>query len=279
MNRFRRFLKCIIFIFCLTNSVSASNITFFHGAREAGLANSSVALPGVWSVYSNPGGMVFNKAPTMALSYQNRYQLKELSTTSVAGIMPGRFGALGASLSYFGTNSYNEQKYAVGYAHKLGEKISAGVMFDYFITNLPSEYETSHALAGEVGILVNPVERLNLGFHVFNISGSDYKLYHEESLPILYRAGAAWNDELFLISSQIQLENNGNVQLSLGSEIMLVKNLFFRAGISSNTLVNYSFGLGYKLNSFVCDVAFTHHPVLGFSSSVSLQYCFSGKER
>jgi hypothetical protein len=269
----------VIFSIPFSNPCYSTSFSVINGAREAGMANASVSLSGPWSVFNNPAGMAMSNHPSCMLNYNNRFQLKELSTASVAGVIPKDFGSFGVSASYFGTSRYNEQKFAFGYARSLGEKISAGILCDYFVSKLPSEYETGHTLAGEIGLIVIPVEKLNIGFHVFNISGSKFKTYETEELPVLLSAGVSWQDEAFLLSSQIQLSNKGKTCLSLGSEIILIKNLFLCAGISNSEQMRYSFGLGYKLNRFECDIAFTNHPVLGFSSDVSLLYNFSGKNR
>ena len=262
----------IIFCVCIKQFVYSSNIDSFTGAYEAGMSNASVSLPGIWPGYNNPAGIVFSETPVVAICYQNRYCLPELSTTSTAAIIPQGKGAFGISMSYFGTSRYNEQKYAAGYACKLSKKIQAGVMLNYFNAKLPSEYNTTHTLTGEIGVLAQPANKLNVGVHVFNITNSKYQNYTDECLPLYFQIGASWIDETFTISSQVQLNRQQSTILSVGAELPLVESLFFRAGVSSSEETYYSFGFGYNLNWLDFNIAFTHHPILGFSSFVSLQY-------
>jgi hypothetical protein len=269
-----------ISIICSLNSLSfASDRVFMPTAREAGMSNASAALPDIFSASNNPAVMANLNQASIGLQYQNLFQIEELNSSSAWGTVPVPFGAFGAAASYFGTARFNEQRYTFGYARKLGTKISAGVLFNYLTSNLPDEYSTARALAGEVGLLLNPIEKLNIGLHIFNVSGAEFLNYNYEELPVFFRAGASWTDDIFLLSSQIQMSNSGETILSLGSEITLVKNLFLRAGISSSGQTRYSFGLGYKISRIAFDVAFNHHPVLGFSSFVSLQYNFIGNAR
>lgn len=249
----------------------ASNDIFLPGGREAGLANSGITLGGLWSVYYNPAGMALTHNYMFGFSYENRFFLPELNIASCAGIIPSDKGAFGFATSYFGGKTYNEQKYTLGYAHALSEKLFAGILFDYYDTHLPGEYESTFSLAGELGVIARPSENLDVGFHVFNLTGSKYKGYSREELQRVFRSGITWHDKYFLLTSLIQIGKRQETIFSIGTEITCLKSISFRFGASNHETSRYSFGLGYLSDPVSADVAFAYHPVLGLTSTISFQ--------
>lgn len=281
---YTRSIPLVLFV-CLVLSLanifrlSAQTNSFRSGAREAALANSSVALSTDWPMFHNPAGLTRLKNTTLGVHYTNQYLMRELSTTSATGSMPVASGAFGFSLSYFGTTRYNQQKFAVGYAHQLGDFLSAGVTFDYFNTHLPEDYEASHALAGEIGLIANPIDKLSIGCHIYNLTGSKYSTYTAENVPSFFSLGVAWESDAFLVSAQVNSDKENEPTISFGSEVFLIESFAVRIGISTDEQFQYSFGFGYNNIRFKGDIAFTRHPVLGFSSYVSFNYSFAAKTK
>jgi len=262
-------LICILT--CNSRQLKATDLFFQAGAREAGLANSSVALGGTWSVFHNPAGMVSISSMSIGFNYENRYAIKELVTSSFAGIIPVRFGNFGFSGSYFGSSRYSEQKYAFGYSRSFAGKIDVGILCDYLSVNLPEGYDTPHSLAGEIGIIAHPIEYLAIGCHLFNLTSQKFNNSILE-VPIIFRTGAAWETKNYLISSQIQLNEKEKPVLSVGSEITFFKKLAMRMGISTCENMNYTLGLGYTNSWIKGDFALAHHSVLGYSACISFEF-------
>jgi hypothetical protein len=274
---YRNILASIITSLSICSIIEASDVFIVTNARNTALANASASLLDNSAIGGNPAGIARFPSLSFELNCWNLFQIKELNSVSAGTVLPVSFGNFGTSVSYFGTTRYNNQKYAFGYGRFLGDKITAGVSCDYFVSKLPSKYESARVLTGEIGLLAQPFDKLSLGIHIFNISNSPYKNYLQEDLPVLYRIGASWKDTNFLICSQLQMEKSGNSQVSIGFEVKLIETLFVRAGISNNQQTNYSFGLGYIHNSLSCDVAFSHHPILGLSSFITVRYSFKSK--
>jgi hypothetical protein len=208
---------------------------------------------------------------TFGFGYENRFFLSELNVASCAGIIPSDKGAFGFSTSYFGGKTYNEQKYTLGYAHVLSEKLVAGVLFDYFYIHLPEGYQKTFSLAGELGIIASPTENLDVGFHVYNLTGSKYKVYPREELQRAFRSGITWHEKYFLLTSRVQISKRQETIFSLGAEITCLKNISFRFGGSNHENTRYSFGFGYSSGPVIADMAFAFHPVLGMTSTISFQ--------
>jgi hypothetical protein len=275
------YVKCIpviLFVY-FVQLIHASDNPFLAGARETGMANAILTLGTTWSVYHNPAGIAGNSNPSFGFSYHNQFFLEEMSTRSFAAIWPYEKGGFAASYSYYGTQIYNEQKTAIGYAHKLSEKIDAGILIDVFTSKLPGEYETVRTIAGEIGLNAHPIDQLSIGIHVKNISNSAYSKYIKQQPKSWFRAGLTWNESDFLIGTQVQLKQDGNTLLSLGTEINVVKNFDVRAGISKNETTSLTFGMGYKQQRWRGDIAFARHPQLGFSSFISVEFYLGVTDR
>ena len=60
-------------------------------------------------------------------------------------------------------------------------------------------------------------------------------------------------------------------------EYMILENIFMRAGISTEPIQYYSFGLGFNQKSIKADIAFTQHNKLGFTPHISFCYVFNKK--
>lgn len=259
----------------------ASNAQSLHiaGARETGLANSSLTLNSTWSVFHNPAGLTNFDNYSLGISYINRFQSSELSTSAIAGIIPTEKGSFGIGYSYFGTSNYNQQKSIIGYAHKLGEKVDAGISIDLYSTHLPNEYESAHAITGEVGLTVRPINQLSIGAHLNNIAGADYSDYLEQEVPMSFRSSATWTAENYLLSGQLSLNKNYDAVLSVGTEVSILQYLDIRAGVSTFEPMSFTCGLGYHQKRLQLDLAFARHPSLGYTSVVSANINFGQVKR
>jgi hypothetical protein len=258
-----------IFLFKLSY---ASDIVFLAGAREMALAHSGVSLGGIWSVYYNPAGLATVQNTSFGIGYENKFMVKDLNTASCALSFPLIKGTVGTACSYFGGTRYNEKKFAVAYAHKLASNLSAGILVDYFSASLPEGYDDSRTLAGELGLLAKPLEKLSVGLHIANISGSGFKYYSNNNLPQFIRTGVTWTEENFTLITQAQISAKQETIISVATEINILKNTAIRMGASNNESMRFTFGFGYALQNLRADIAFAHHDVLGMSSSFSLVF-------
>lgn len=258
-----------IFIFLSLGTILRAQNVHLAGAREAGIANSSLTLGGTWTTFHNPAGLATTNNYCVGINYLNRFQTAELSTRSITGTIPTSNGGFGAGYSYFGTSSYNQQKLALGYAHKLSDKIEAGILFDLFSANLPNEYESAYALTGELGLTIRPINNLSIGAHINNITGANYTQYEYEELPMSFRSSLTWQTDNYLLSGLLSLNRDGEPVISIGSEVTLLSNFDVRLGVSTHEAYNFSLGAGYHKTMWHTDIAFSRHPNLGYTSMLS----------
>lgn len=264
-----------LLIFLLIYLISYSgNDNYPTGSRSASMGNSSVTLSDVWSTHHNQAGLANLTKPTIGFHHENRFIVKEYGLQSLAFVLPTNSGNFGVSLSYFGYSKYNESKIGLGYAKKLGDKISFGVQLDYFNTHIAEDYGNKGAAVAELGILVEPKENFFIGVHVFNPTMSKIAIYDNERIPTIFRVGIGYkfSDNLY-IATETEKDIDFDPVFKAGVEYMMIKDFFIRAGISTNPVQN-SFGIGYVHKRLKADIAFSTHQILGITPHFTVIYEF-----
>ncbi len=268
----------LFIIVCSNQQGLHSQTLFIPDAQSAGMANVGVATTTASPLCTNPSTMSLMSDIHLGFSYQNNFMVQELNTASAAIAYPGKLGAFGVNIVYFGSSYYNEQKYSLSYSKSLGNKISGGLRFNYFQTDISSEYEKPKAVTGDLGILISPTEHLSIGALVVNLTGARYFQYEYKELKQGFITGAAWTEKQFLITAQAEIYQNQATTLGLGTEIILMEKLNIRLGASTKETSKYTFGIGYGLDILQTDIAFAFHPVLGYSTYITC-HIIIGKNR
>lgn len=247
------------------------------GGRAHGLSGCSLTLKDVWAQYHNQAGIAYLKGIRIGGAYQNSFLVKELSVNSFAFALPLKSGVFGINYYYFGYPKFNENKFGISFAKKLGNRLALGGQIDYFQTFIQGEYEQKGVPAGELGIIAEPIDNLFIAAHVFNIWNS--KLSKEDNLylPTIFKLGVSYTlyqKALLGIEVEKDLELLPVFKICLDTE--LIEKFYLRAGIASKPTV-YSFGIGYSFSQFNFNLAFSKHPILGYSPSASIIYAFNDR--
>lgn len=239
------------------------------GARSAALGHASVSLNDLWAMQHNQSGLAYLKKVSAGASYENRFLVPELNFKALALALPTKEGIFGLSISSFGYALYNQNKYGLAYGKAFGEKISAGIQLDCFTTQIAEGYGHRTLFAVEAGIQAKPINNLTIGFHLFNPTLSKVNI---DYIPTVIRIGFNYkfSDKVFVA---FETEKGINVKqaFKMGMEYSLIKELYLRAGISTNPSLN-AFGFGFNFKQFKLDFATSFHPVLGFTSTMGLSY-------
>jgi hypothetical protein len=247
------------------------------GGRALGVSGASVCFTDVWAQYHNQAALAGIKGTQIGFGFQNEFMVKELSTKSLAFAIPITTGTIGLNYYYFGYPKFNESKLGLAFASNLGKKIQAGIQLDYFYTHIEGEYGNRGIAAGEAGIIAEPINKLFIASHIFNIwnAGNKQSTYQ---LPTIFKVGAMYSfDEKALLSIEFEKDLIHSLVFKSGLEVKLIENFEFRLGFASCPDI-FSFGFSYTLNSIRADLAFKRHPVLGFSQGISMLYSFSEKK-
>jgi len=243
------------------------------GARIQGMGGCGTALHAdIWGVQNNQASITGIESFQAGVFYESRFLMSELGMKAFAAVLPTKQGSFGLHVNSFGYSQYSEMKAGIAYARQLGERFSMGVQLDYLGTRLGENYGSSSAVAGEIGILAEPVKNLTVGLHLFNPTRARLSGNLDERIPTIMRFGMSYkfSEQVFVIA-EAEKDVDFKTQFRGGIEYRPLPAFYIRAGAASNPGI-VSMGFGVVLKKFRLDIASSFHSVLGFSPSVGLQY-------
>jgi len=260
-----------IFIFLIL-LVWAGNDNNPVGGRSAGMGYTSTAIADPWSVHNNQAGIGYMKNIFAGVYYESRFLINELSTKSAIVLLPTQSGVFGLDMNYYGYDKYNETKIGLAYGKAFGEKLSAGVQFDYLNTHIADNYGNKGGVTFEVGLLSKLNKSLFIGAHVFNPIKIKIADYGDERVPTIIKIGMMYNlSTKVLVNTEVEKNITYKPVFKGGVEYHIIKEIYLRAGISTNPVLN-TFGVGLELKKLKIDIASSIHQVFGYSPQVSLLY-------
>jgi hypothetical protein len=237
------------------------------GAGEAGMGYVCIMKTGFWSSFHNPALLAGNSSCLFGISYENRFNIKELGTRTAGFAIPAGKTSVGAVYSHFGYTDFKRDMTGLGCGIRLSNKIYAGVQVDYFSEKASGEYDHNQSVTFETGLVIRPSENTSIGVHLFNpVPNSLRKSFLPSALRI--GAGTALNN-LFFAGAEIEMCSGSNLLLRTGFEYEVAKKIWLRGGFSTGNN-SFSFGLGYLYKIVQLDFGFATHEMLGVTSSVSL---------
>lgn len=242
-----------------------------QGATFNGLGRSGVTFEGIESIYSNQSCLTHINGIAADVSFERRFNLKELDVISLAVAKRfNKLGVFGLSLSQFGFAKYNEQKLGLAYGKMLGKNISLGGQFDYLLWNIEG-YDSKSFITFELGTRVQLSNQLAIGAHIFN--PMNQKINEYDNLYTRFRIG-------------LQYSPSNKVMLMADADKTTFKNVLFKIGIAYRIIkpiqiylgadvTNQIFGFGFKYSlksTYHVAGGFSTNSSLGQTSAISLQY-------
>jgi hypothetical protein len=241
------------------------------GARQGALGGSGLILTDIWSSFHNQAALADLRGFTTGIFYSSIFNEPDLRETGIALIFPAeKFGNAGINYTYSGNSFSNFNKLGLNYSKKLGKQLSAGIQLDYF-RHVQANYGNSFAVAGEIGLVSEPVENLFLAAHVFNPWRSKF-IGSDEYLSSIFRLGAGYyfgKQVVLMVETEKELTEKALVRV--GCEYQVINGLYLRGGVASNP-VKYSFGLGYLFKGISIDASYIGHQILGYYMQFGLGY-------
>ncbi len=272
--------KTYIFLIILIYPFLSFADNFPVGANSAGMAYSTVAVPSIWSIYSNQAGLAHLDGYSFGVHYNNNFGLKEFGVKSSVFAMNSKAGAFGLTYTNYGFSQFNENKFGLAYALKLSKYLAVGFQMDYFLIQQSAYYGNISTVAGEVGLLAKPTKKMFIGAHVFNPWRAEISEYESERMPTIFRLGMGYQFSeklLFTIETEKDLELKPSFKT--GIDYNLVSQLFLRSGIEINGRdYAYAFGMGYKYKGVSLDISANKHPVLDYNTAISLHVNLGKKQ-
>jgi hypothetical protein len=247
---------------------------FPKGAKATGMGKNGLLNVDIWSVYNNQAALASIKNINAGLHYENRFFIKQLGISAGAFVLPALTGTFGFDIAHMGIEDYGETRLGVCYGKQLSEKLSLGVQFNYHLLSFTG-YPDFFTFTGEIGFIVEPLNNLFIGAHVFNPTFSKLNSRHEDSAPVIFEIGAGYKmTGKLTLTAEIAKEQNEDMSPRFGIDYSLFKSMSFRSGISLNPM-EICFGVGWiAKKKFSLDFAFYHHEVLGYNPQISLSYSF-----
>jgi hypothetical protein len=115
MNNHKSFILCLL-LFAISYGYNANaqiNYTT-AGAKSSAMANTSVVLTDLWSVYNNQAGLGYLQQISIGAFHRSGF-ISEQNTQGIAVAVPTKTGTLAATVDYYGFTSYNEMKAGIAY--------------------------------------------------------------------------------------------------------------------------------------------------------------------
>lgn len=268
---------CLLLSFLLISchSLFAQEYKTPTGAPYIGLGAYSQQLNDVFAMHHNQAALGNQKSFAIGVFGERRFMLEDLSSYSLALVLPTGSGSFGIQGSRFGFQGYNETEAGLGYGLSLGKKVSVGGRINYFSRQVPG-YGNASVVNGEAGVLLYLTPKLTAGVHTYNPVSSNFGVNKDEKLFSLYRFGVGYDvSSSVSLIAEVQKKETQPVNIVSAIHYQFEKKFFAKLGISSEA-ANIFAAAGLSLNDqFRLDVFASHHRQLGFSPGLIIQYTFS----
>jgi len=247
------------------------------GGKAAALGYTSVTQGDEWSVFNNQAGLAWCKRFSVAIYFENRFLLEDLSEKVIAITLPVGKGAFGCSFYQFGFSLYSEINTGIAYGIPLTKRFSAGIQIDNQRLHIADGFKDNSVFSCEIGLQFRASEHLWLGMHVSNPVPVKLSPISNNRLPTLFRFGICWriSDGLNL-NAEVEKDLILKPALKAGIEYRPTKSFFIRMGFLSQP-ATFTFGVGFQFGNLQFDLASSYHLILGYSPQASL-VCFFGKK-
>lgn len=264
------YLFLILYFIPFTVLAGGENLT--AGADHAAMGGTNATAQNVFSAHNNPAGLGFVDKIGFGLYADRPFLIKEINNFNLSVAVPvSKVGTFGVDVNFLGYNAYNETRAGFAYARSFGDKVAAGVKFDYLRLAIKNN-GAKNTFAFGVGVQYQPLKVLRIGAYVYNPVAMTLDKTYKEKLATSFNLGLSYMpSEKFMITIEGEKELNEKARFKGGMEYRPIKPLFLRVGAATNPTV-ISFGVGTEFKSFRIDAAASWHLQLGITPQVSVVY-------
>jgi len=271
------------------------------GARAIGMGESFVALAdNADAIYWNPGGLGQIEKKEVSMMYNQWFE--GIKQGYVGYVHPvSNIGTFGGAISYlivgdmdrieidsdgddvatgqlFGAN---DMFVTLSYGRKIS-MVNVGINLKYISEKI--EDESAIAFAVDLGCLyATPVPKLNVGFSVQNLGTKIKFISESDPLPLNFKVGASYKmleKDALALALDVNIPNEGNVNVHVGGEYLLLDMIALRAGYKTTTikelgaLSGFSCGCGFTFKGYGIDYAWVPYGDFGSTHRISLAIKF-----
>jgi hypothetical protein len=267
----------ILLLFAFIHPLLSGQQILHSNPISLSLSSCDATLSNEWSSTGNPAGLAGIDRTSLAIMYERRFELSELSTKGGSIIVPTKYGVVSTSVYQYGFSEFNSTRLTLAYSRAFGKALMAA-----FQMNLWSDYiaDAGHynTLISDIGLIYNANKQISIGMHVFNPEQSSIQ-YPEYSIkiPSIISFGVGWK----IISSttffaEIDKNFDADPDFSTAIEAQLSKAFIARLGYSINNN-SVAFGVALNLNPIKINLGFSFQQPLGNISSVSTAWQLPSK--
>lgn len=232
------------------------------------------------ATYVNPAGLTNLYSYNLLATWNRPYGLDDVNEAFVAGAVPTRFGAFGASWFYRGVSGVSsENMLTLSYSHDLKRtsedaSLSVGAFVDLVRVSESDRFNSSDG-AALLGLCAHmrPFPVIGVGYTIRNLNQTTLHLVDGGAGTPLERQqsfGVSWFWDRRMIVSYAYGQNSvGEWHSHGGIEFTFERFVTLRSGISGR-YASAGFGLAYRGITF--DVGFTSHDVLGATYLVTFGF-------
>ncbi|SUJ05781.1 Uncharacterised protein [Sphingobacterium spiritivorum] len=244
----------------------------FNAAPFQGIGNTGIALGGIYSLTSNPAGLVEIDEVHVAIAYQRYFLMQDIQTQAAYFAIPVKqLGALGISVHNYGIPSLSSFLRAnFSYARNFADILSTSVSVNYH-RKYVDKYGGKQVMSYDLGLQYKCNPSLTAGFIFKNITNA---VLNEVADRIAQEMGAGTNYRIssgLMVNADVITDLQGRWFIRNGLEYRLDPRLKIRGGISSNP-IEYFAGIGFVLSKIRIDLSSSFHPYLGTSPQFALAY-------
>lgn len=262
----------LLFVFVLSAYILAgqNGTPASVGARSAGMGFTGLTYDNIHSAFTNQAGLARLKGFAAFAAGEQRFLLSELQALSAAVAYPTQSGTFAITVSNFGFEGYNEQRFGLGYGRKLFDKLSIGGQLLAFNTSIP-EYGSKLALSFELGMLATVSKEVDIAFQISNPVRIAW--VEGENLPSVLRIGMAYHPSPIVdILVEVEKDIDQVARAKVGIEYQVANPVDIRLGATTGPTL-MSLGVGYQIaDKLVINIASSYHQILGFTPAAGIVY-------
>jgi len=216
----------------------------------------------------NPAYLPFSERKQIGVSVFNRFEMKELSTRSIFGLLPNRLLDMNIRLSVFGYDEYQLIEGQAGFAKKVLNEFSIGTSVSYITEKSILNEQNQTCLLADLSFLWRINDAFEWALTTENL------IHTQNSQTSFCFTGVKYQlapTVCVMLESGYDFQNSFSV--SAGFEHEIVKELTVRCGFRNN-LQTPSLGFAFQIEHWNIDTAFLFHPDLGVSGGIAAVYLF-----
>ncbi|HEX5002463.1 MAG TPA: hypothetical protein VFW78_08190 [Bacteroidia bacterium] len=241
------------------------------GSQSLALAGATVTQSGLWSALNNPAGLSTIHSFGAGTYAESRFLIPGTLQKGCVTAFPVSSTTAALACSSFGNANFADQVFVCAMARTFGEKIQAGVRFEYHSLRFTSDYNTGSGVTASCGAIIKITGKSSLGISVVNPTRAKYN-HSDVRIPSQFKSGMKW-DVSAAASCLFEIEKIPGVPpfFRAGTEYKPNPKFSFRAGVS-NSFIPFSLGFSFLAGALSVDVATGYHQLLGITPSVSLSW-------